>query len=184
MEQALISSLSSKFGQQPPLFQHLGADGGDVHEGLWPLGGFLRPMDLLPGGQIPVIGGLDRRIVDLHVVQMGGEGGVAAVVGPVGVHHPDLRQGGVPALRVPEVCLEERQVLQVHGETQPRQQGPQARPVQGSEALTVSTSAGTAVSAASRSGGVQRRLPALHGVEDIPLHRVHIRRRQGTPKSR
>ncbi|CAN4049127.1 ribosome assembly RNA-binding protein YhbY, partial [Dysosmobacter welbionis] len=22
--------------------------------------------------------------------------------------------------------------------------------------------------------------PALHGVEDIPLHRVHIRRRQGT----
>ena len=168
------------FRQKPPSLQHLGADGGDIHEGLWPLGSFLRPIDLLPGGQIPVIGGLDRRIVDLHVVQMGGERGVAAVVGPVGVHHPDLRQGGVPALRVPEVCLEERQVLQVHGETQPRQQGIQARPVQGSEARDRFH--------VCRDGGlcrqplrqVQRRLPALHGVEDIPLHRVHIRRRQGT----
>ncbi|CAN4047364.1 SipL SPOCS domain-containing protein, partial [Dysosmobacter welbionis] len=60
------------------------------------------------------------------------------------------------------------------------QQGIQARPVQGSEARDRFH--------VCRDGGlcrqplrqVQRRLPALHGVEDIPLHRVHIRRRQGT----
>src|SRR5699024_8055766 len=74
-----------QLGEHGPLFQGLGADGGDVHQGLGPLGGLLGAVDLLPGGQIPLIGGLHRRVADLDLVQVGGEGGVAAVVGPVGV---------------------------------------------------------------------------------------------------
>ena len=165
--------------QQPPLFQGLGADGGDVHQSLGPLGRLLFAVDLLPGGQVPVIGGPDRRVMDLHPVQMGGEGGVAAVVGPVGVHHPDLRQGGFPMLRVPEVGLEERQVLQIHGQTQPRQEGGKTRPVQGGEAcdrLHVRWNGGLRRQTLRQ---VQGRFPAFHRVNDIPLHRLHVRRRQG-----
>ena len=94
-----------QFRQQAPLFQDLCADGGNVHQGLRPLGGLFLTVDLHTGGQIPLVGGLNSRIVDLHLVDVGGEGGVAAVVGPVGVYHPDLGDGGVPPLVIPEIAL-------------------------------------------------------------------------------
>ena len=91
--------------QQAPLFQDLRADGGNVHQGLGPGGSLLSAVDLHPCGQVPLVGGLNGRVMDLHLVDVGGEGGVAAVVGPVGVYHPDLGDGGVPTLVIPEIAL-------------------------------------------------------------------------------
>ena len=53
----------------------------------------------------------------LHVdfVQAGEEGGVAAVVAPIGVNDPQLGDGGVPVLLVPEVIPAELQVGEGHG---------------------------------------------------------------------
>ena len=39
-----------QLGEQAPLFQHLCADGGDIHQGLGTLGGFFLPIYLHPGG--------------------------------------------------------------------------------------------------------------------------------------
>ena len=156
-----------QLGEQAPLFQRLGADGGDVHQGLGPLGGLLLPIDLHPGVQIPLIGGLDRGGADVHRVQMGGEGGVAAVVGPVGVHHPHLGNGGVPLLLVPEVGLEEFQVIQIHRQAQLRQKMGQPLLVQGGEALHHSHAVGGGVLPDQGGGLVHRGLAALHRVDKV-----------------
>ena len=66
---------------------------------------------------------------------MGAEGGVAAVIRPIGVHHPHLRDGGVPLLLIPEIGLEELQVRQVHGQAVVRQQPGQTVLIQPGEAL-------------------------------------------------
>jgi hypothetical protein len=156
-----------QLGEQAPLFQRLGADGGDVHQGLGPLGGLLLPIDLHTGVQIPLIGGLDRGGADVHRVQMGGEGGVAAVVGPVGVHHPHLGNGGVPLLLVPEVGLEEFQVIQIHRQAQLRQKMGQPLLVQGGEALHHSHAVGGGVLPDQSGGLVYRGLAALHRVDKV-----------------
>ena len=64
---------------------------------------------------IAVKGGLDHLVVDLDIVQDGAEGGVAAVVGPVGVDHADLGDGGIAVLAF-EVVLAEDDVGMVHGQ--------------------------------------------------------------------
>ena len=111
MEQALISSLSSKSGTRPCFPQVLGADGGHVHQG-----NRLVParVQLLPQGEV-ILQGLLHGLAEgalLHVnfVQAGEEGGVAAVVAPIGVNHPQLGDGGIPVLLVPEVIPAELQV--------------------------------------------------------------------------
>ena len=156
-----------QLGEQAPLFQGLGAQGGDVHEGLGPLGGLLRAVDLHPGGQVPLIGGLYVVIGDLHLVQVGGEGGVAAVIRPVGVHHPHLGEGGIAALLVPEVGLEEGEIGQIHGQGVLGQHPLQTRAVQGGEALQHGHGSGDGVVLAEGGGLVQRRLPALHRVDEV-----------------
>ena len=99
-----------QLGEEAPLFQGLGRDGGDVHQGFGTVLGLLA-VDLASQLQIVIVGVFDLRVLDLSAVDVGGEGGVAAVVGPVGVHHPDFRDGGVPLLRVPEIALEECQIV-------------------------------------------------------------------------
>ena len=163
-----------QLGEQASLLQGLGADGGQVHQGLGPLGGLLLPVDLHTGGQIPLVGRLDLGVGDVHGVQMGGEGGVAAVVGPVGVHHPDLGDGGVPLLLVPEVGLEELQVVQVHGQTQGGQQPAQTGLVQGGEALNDGHVVGDVVSTDQGGGLFRGGLPALHGVDEVVLDLVQV----------
>ena len=158
-----------QFRQQAALFQHLGADGGDVHKGLGPLGGLFRAVDLHAGGQIAVIGLLHGGIVDLYIVNVGGKGGVAAMIGPVGVHDADLGDGGVPLFLVPEVILQKLQVVDVHGQAQLLQQRPQAGLVQGGEARHRFHGLGPGIFHGQGLGFVQRRLPGLHGVDDILL---------------
>ena len=155
-----------QFREEAPLFQGLGGDGGDVHKGL---GAVLGPIavDLAAQLQVVVIGGFDLGVLNLSAVDVGGEGGVAAVVGPVGVHHPDLRDGRVPLFRVPEVGLEELQVVQVHGQAQTFQQGGQGRLVHGREAGDSFDMVRDRVFLHQGAGLVQGGLPALHRVDEV-----------------
>ena len=70
---------------------------------------------------------------------------------------------------VPEVGLEEREVVQVHGQAQLLQQGGQARPVQGGEARQGLHHGGRVVGAGQGGGLVHRGLPALNGVDEVAL---------------
>ena len=164
--------------QQAPLFQDLCADGGNVHQGLRPLGGLFLAVDLHTGGQIPLVGGLNGRVMDLYMVDVGGEGGVAAVVGPIGVYHPDLGDGGVPPLVIPEIVLQEFQIVQIHGKTQLVPQSVQRGSVHGGEALHGPDSGGNIVFHPQGLRQLQRRLPALHRVDDVFLDGLDLLRRQ------
>ena len=66
-------------------------------------------VDLLPGVQIAAVSGLDGGTIvpfpELHLRQLRGKGGMAAVVGPIGVQHPDLRHSGIALLVLPEILL-------------------------------------------------------------------------------
>ena len=163
-----------QLGEGAPLFQGLGADGGDVHEGLGALGGLLGAVDLLPGGEVAPVCRRHGGIVDPDVLQVGGEGGVAAVVGPVGVHHADFGDGGVPVLGVPEIGLQKPQVVQVHGEAQLLQEGLQPRGVQGGKAGEGLHHGGHVVGANQGLGLLQGGLPALHGVDEVALDLLHV----------
>ena len=87
------------------LFEYLGGDGTHVHQRDRALCGLLLAVDLDARGHVAVEGVLNHLILELYVVDLGEEGGVAAVVGPVGVYHPDLGDGGVPPLVIPEIAL-------------------------------------------------------------------------------
>ena len=108
--------------QQAPLLQDLCPQRGNIHQGLRALFRRLRAVNLLPERQIMLVGGLHGVIPDVHAVNMGRKGGMAAVVGPIGIHHPQLRNGGIPVFFIPEVALQQLQVLQIHGKSQPLQQ--------------------------------------------------------------
>ena len=160
--------------EKATLFQHLCANGSHVHQSLGTDGGLLCAIDLLPGSQIPFIGGLGVLVQDLHGVDVGGEGGVAAVIGPIGVHHPDLRDGGVPVLVVPEVGLKEFQVVQVHGKAQLVQQLGKARLVQSGEAGDSLHGGGDLHFHLEGVHFLQSGLPGLHGVDDVVLDLLHV----------
>ena len=98
-------------GQDAALLEGLCADGGHVHQAA----GLFGAAGLLPQGHIPVKRLLHHGVVDLDIVQDGAEGGVAAVVRPVGVDEADLGDGGIPVLAL-EVVLAEDDVGMVHGQ--------------------------------------------------------------------
>ncbi|MPN09659.1 hypothetical protein SDC9_156950 [bioreactor metagenome] len=66
--------------QNAPLFQRLCPDGGYVHQRLGAEFCLFRTVDLFPGGEIPDISRFHPWVQNLHLVDVGGEGGVAAVV--------------------------------------------------------------------------------------------------------
>ena len=100
--------------QHSPLFEGLCAYGGDIHKGLGALCGLFFAVYLYPGVKVALVCGLDSLILNGNAVQMGGEGGVTAMVGPVGVNQTNLGDGGIAALGIPEIALQEAQVVYVH----------------------------------------------------------------------
>ena len=89
----------------------LGADGAHVHKA----DGLAVAAQLVAHLEVAVKRGRDHLVVNLHVLQGGAEGGVAAVVRPVGVDDADLGDGG-DALLAGKVALAELDVGQVHGQ--------------------------------------------------------------------
>ena len=153
--------------QQPPLLQGLGTDGGDIHEGLGPHAGLLLSVYLCTGIQIAAIGLGHLLVHDLHRIDMGGKGGMSAVIRPIGVHHPHLGDGGIPALLIPEIGLEELQVGQVHGQAILLQHPLQSVLIQGSEPGEHRHPVGGVVGPGQGVRLVHERLSALHGVDEI-----------------
>ena len=154
---------------KPPLgFEHLRRERGDVHE----IDG-LRPVQLRPRGKIALVGALQQRVAERHAVDGCEERRVAAVVGPVGVDHAQLRHGRVAALGL-KIVPAEAQIVRVHRK-------PHFRAVRGELVLPERGEAGQGFDGL-RAAGVQgerlrllhRGEPALHRVEHAAAHRLQI----------
>ena len=96
-------------GEDAALFQCLGANGGQVHHAA----GLLGAAQLLPQCHIALKGSLHYFVIDLHIGEDGAKGGMTAVIGPVGIDHLDLGDGGVTLLGA-EVLLAELDIPQIH----------------------------------------------------------------------
>ena len=165
--------------EHPLLFQILGADGGNIHQGLGPLSRLLFPVNRHTGGKILLIGFLHGLIVDGHLVQVGGEGGVAAVVRPIGIHHPDLGDGGIPVLLVPEVGLQELQVIQIHSKAQLVQKLRKGRFVHGNKARNRGNGFRNGIVNGQGLRLFQGGFPAFHGIDHVFLDGRHVRLTEG-----
>ena len=155
--------------QDTLLLQLLGANGGKVHHAA----GLVLAAQLGAHRHVAVKGLLHHGVVDLHIVQNGAEGGVAAVIGPVGVDHLDLGDGGVATL-LGEVRAAELDVGQIHGQAALVDETGQLVIGKGSEALD-----DLHVSRALEGHGqsvarIQRGLAGLHRVDDVALHGLHV----------
>ncbi len=149
--------------------QILRADGGDVHQAHG-----LRAVQLAPDGQVALIGGLHVLILEGHVPQLREEGGVAAVVGPVGVDHADLGERGV-AMLIPEIGLAEGDIRGVHGQAvAPDEVGKLRRGII-DEAPHGLHRGGDGVGGLQRIHRLQGRLAALHRVDHVLLDARDIR---------
>ena len=160
--------------QDALLFQFLGTDGGQVHHAA----GLVLAAKVGAHGHVAVEGLLHHGIVDLDVIQNGSEGGVAAVVRPVGVDHLDLGDGRVALLRA-EILLAELDVAQVHGEALLVDELFQACLIQLVEAVQHLHFGGDGMLHLQGSLGVQRSLAGLHRVDDIFLDLSHLLIGQG-----
>ena len=151
-------------GHDAGLLKVLGADGAHVHEadGLGVAAEFVAHL------HVAVEGLLHHGVVDRHVVQDGAEGGVAAVVGPVGVDHADLGDGGVAVL-IAEVLLAEGDVRLVHGKAAIGDKGGKAGLVELAEAVEHLDGLGLGSLHVQRLGQVERGDARLDGVHHVVL---------------
>ena len=161
--------------QDTLLLQLLGTNGGKVHHAA----GLVLTAQLSAHSHVAVKGFLHHGVVDLHIVQNGAEGGVAAVIGPVGVDHLDLGDGGVTVLRA-EILLAELDITKVHGKAVVRNELFQLLFVQLVEALQHLDRGRHGVLHFQGLLGVQRSLAGLHRVDDIFLDLGHLLIGQGT----
>ena len=127
--------------------------------------------------QVALILRCKLRVFKLHVLQMGEERGVPAVVRPVGVDHPDLRNGRVPLLGF-EVRLAESQVVRIHGQSHFLAHLFQALAVQRNEPVHCPDGGGNGKLHFKGFRLFQGRFPGLHRVDHVFLDRFHIFRRQ------
>ena len=136
----LVEALQDALG-----FQVLRPDRAHIHKAEGPI----LASELAADGQIPLEGPLHGLVVYLHVRELRAEGGMATVVGPVGVYHLDFGDGGAaPLFR--EVTLAEGDIRQVHGQTALLDEGGQLLFGEGEEPLDDLYGRG------SRVGGLQR----------------------------
>ena len=155
--------------QDTLLLQLLGTNGGKVHHAA----GLVLTAQLSAHSHVAVKGFLHHGVVDLHIVQNGAEGGVAAVIGPVGVDHLDLGDGRV-ALLGAEVLLTELDVPQIHCQTLFLDELGKASFIQLVEALQHCHGSGHRVLHLQGLFGLQRSFAGFHGVDDILLDLGHL----------
>ncbi len=85
-----------------------------AHELVFPSG-----EDLLSGIQVALISGFQGCLVIAllkgDIFQFCGKCGMAAMIRPVGIQHPDLRHGRIPVLLLFKIILNMKKVLEGHG---------------------------------------------------------------------
>ena len=119
-----------QFVQFAMLLQVLHRNRGEVHQAHR----LLFPAEFSAHVHIALPGLLQHRIFKADAVDLSQEGGMTAVIAPVGVQHPDFRDGGFPAF-FPEPGLAEGDVIHVHGQAVIRHELLQAGTVQLREAF-------------------------------------------------
>jgi hypothetical protein len=166
------------------LAQGPGRKQGDVHQAL---GALFRAFEHL-GAQFPVVavGALDGAGVGarLHLDRgdLGEEGGVPAVIRPVGVQQAQLGLGRVAPLLVAEVRLGVLQVGQGHGQAHARVQ--LAQPLRPGLGESVQDLHGVRVRQHRSEGGRlgQRSHPAVHRIHQPGADALPFGRAQGAPE--
>ena len=101
-------------------FQFLHSQQGQIHEAdKFIVPSFVQNLPVLQVFFVSIFYGFPViALPELHMLQFRGEGGVAAVVGPVGVQHPDLRHGRISFLLPAEILLDVLEVTEGHGQIQ------------------------------------------------------------------
>ena len=156
-------------GQAPPRPHPARRDRAHVHERDGPP---LAP-ELAPQAQIALEGRPHRVVVYLDALEAGVEGGVAAVVGPVGVDDAQLGDGGL-APGGGEMRTHAGQVCRRHGQGSLLDEGSQlvvAHAGEGRKRLDAARFQGALAQGLGQLGGG---LAGLHGVYDIVLHPPEI----------
>ena len=156
-------------GENALFLQPLRADGAHVHEA----DRLLIAAELVAQLQIAVEGGLHVGVGDFHVIEHGAEGGVAAVVRPVGVDHLDLSDGRIAAL-FSEVGAAELDVGQIHGQAALVDEAGQLVIGKGGEALD-DLHVGRALEGHGQGvARLKRRFASLHRIDNVALHGFHV----------
>ena len=146
------------------VLEPLGADGAHVHEAH----GLGVAPELVAHLHVAVEGGANDLVVKLDVAERRAEGGVAAVVRPVGVDHLDLGDRGDAAL-AGEVALAEGDVREVHGKAALVDEGLELRLVERQEVLEHLDVRRLGIALGERLARLETRLARLHGVDDVVL---------------
>ena len=160
----LVQAREHALGLEP-----LRADGAHVHKA----DGLGLATQLVAHAHILVEGSLHARVIDGHVGHFGAERGVTAVIGPVGVDHLDLGNGGATAFAL-EVLLAKRQVGLVHGQFAVGDELRQARGVKVEEALEHLDRLGLGLRHGKRVALLKRCLARLDGVDDVMLDGLDV----------
>ena len=160
--------------QQATFFQDLCTDGSNIHQGLRTLCSLLLAVDLHTGSQVTIISSLNCRIVDFHIVQMGGESGMTAMVRPVCIYHTNLGNGRISVLLIMEIVLQELQVIQIHSKSQGIQQIREAMLIQGNKSVNGCYRLRCSIVNCQCFRLFQCSFPAFHCVDHIILDRSNV----------
>ena len=167
------------------LAEPAGADRGEFHQAA----GLVLPAEvrahLLKQAQGLFQFGLHEGLVHRDLLQFGGEGGVAAVITPVGVQDPEFRLGRVPAFPA-EIADHFGEVVGVHGEAVSLAEGGIIGRSHVREAGEVLQRLYVGLLAEGEDGQVL--FPAFHGIDEIvadplqglPVHRIVKDQQAGT----
>ena len=150
------------------------ADRAQIHEA----DGLVIAAQLVAQLHVAVKGSLRLGVVDSDVFKHRVEGGMAAVVRPVGIHHLDLGDGGAALLLIAEVSPEERDIRQVHSKPALVDKGLQARGIELVKALQNLDGLGLRMLHLEGGNGIQRRLARLDGVDHVVFDGIDICRRE------
>ena len=142
--------------------------GGDIHKAY----GLCAP-ELTPDCHVFVIGALEQLILEYRAVDMGEERGVAAVIRPIGVYHPDFGHSRVTALRF-EIILTEFDIVRIHGEAVAAHKIREAVDVKRGEAVKGRNAGGDIILYLQCIGLLEACFTGFNGVDDIFLYRLKL----------
>ena len=161
-------------GQDPVRFQLLHAHQCQIHQADELV--FAALIQILPGILVAAEGRLDGRIIISvlkgDILQFRGEGGMAAVIGPVGVQDTDLGHGRIPVLFPGEILLDKTEILEGHGQVQRSVELPQRRFIHIGKALQHRYVRRFRINVCQCFRLLQAGLPGIHGIDAVALDPV------------
>ena len=160
--------------QVAALLEHLSRDRTHVHQRYRTLRSLFLAVDFYAGSHVAVKCVLHHLIFELYVIDLGEEGGVAAVVGPVSIDHANLGDGRVALFGVAEVGLQELEVVQIHRQTHIMQQVRESRLVHVSKADNRCHAGRDSVLYLEGCRLSHRSLAGVHGVDQVAANLVHV----------